>query len=109
MGNKTERKVYIKDQHPSREEIAWWRVAGALTPCRGVEGVRNRVKCFVLSTAINIGTSYSLLAAVSFSVLLYTFFVGSYILLLTSLSCCLISHSVWRNHLPHHCSLYHAI
>jgi hypothetical protein len=22
MGNKTERKVYIKDQHPSREEIA---------------------------------------------------------------------------------------
>jgi hypothetical protein len=76
-GSERERgEVSMKDQHPSREEMAWWRVAGTLTPCSvgvGKRRVRSRVKCFVLSTAINIRTSYTLLPMGLFA--LFSFYI----------------------------------
>jgi hypothetical protein len=48
--SKTEKKVYIEDQHPSTEEIVWCSMTATLTPSRGVEkrtGELSEVFCAV--------------------------------------------------------------
>jgi len=87
-GSKTERKVYIKDQHPSREEIAWWRVAGPLTPCSGMGGggKQSEVFCAVCCNKYRYILQF---ASYGFSLLscFYVFLNVLIYILLTSLAC----------------------